>query len=59
VLAYVLVQTERWAEAAEVFGAIGRHYYGYPWERIRPNDPQAVFRAARDHALEYARDAKD
>lgn len=55
VLAYVLVQTERWAEAAEVFEAIGRNYYGYPWERIRPKDPQAVFRAARDHAWDHVK----
>lgn len=56
VLAYVLVQADRFTEAAEVFGAIGRHYHPYPWDRIRPTDPETVFRAARDHATEHVKD---
>jgi hypothetical protein len=56
VLAYVLVQADRFTEAAEVFGAIGRHVHPYPWNRIRPADPESVFRAAREHAREHARD---
>lgn len=48
VVAYALSQAERWAQAADVFGLLGRQAFEYPW--YYHGDPDRTFAAAYKRA---------
>ncbi|MFD9790610.1 hypothetical protein ACFWXK_06615 [Streptomyces sp. NPDC059070] len=48
-LAYVLVERERWPEALEQFGRIGPYVTAFPWARLA-DDPLGRFTELRDGA---------